>query len=131
MDHPIPHKFQRWLMLVVLSHVVLLVKHAHQDLARVVLRPHVVGKQQGLFAMLVTTYANVLQQNQLVAPQKLVMLEIMLVNVELQVVVPEMPKENIAILLTTHVSVLHQSHCVPRLKLVLEVLVNVELQAPV
>ena len=118
-------------MLVVLSHVVLLVKHAHQDHVCAVLGPHVVGKQQGLIAMLVTTYANVLLHYQLAVQQKLVMLEIMLVSVELQVVVPEMPKDNIAILLTTHVSVLHQLHCVPRLKLVLEVLVNVELQPPV
>ena len=108
MDHPIPHKFQRWLMLVVLSHVVLLVKHVHQDHVCVVLGPHAVGKQQGLIAMLATTYANVLQQNQLVVQQKLVMLEIMLVNVELQVVVQETPRESIAILLTTHVNVQHQ-----------------------
>ena len=118
-------------MLVALLHVVLLVKHVHQDHVCVVLGPHVAGKQLGLFAMLVTMYANVLLQNQLAVQPKLVMLETMLVNVELQVVVPEMLRENIAILLTTHVSVLHQSHCVPRPKLVLEVLVNVELQPPV
>ena len=95
-------------MLVVLSHVVLLVKHAHLDPVCVELRPHVVGKQQGLFAMQLTTFVNVLQQNQLAVQEKLVILEIMLVNVELQVVVQETPRESIAILLTTHVNVQHQ-----------------------
>ena len=108
MDHPIPLKFQRSLTLVVLSHVVLLVKHAHLDPVCVELRPHVVGKQLGHIAMQLTTFVNVPQQNQLAVQVKLVILEIMLVNVELQVVVQETPRESIAILLTTHVNVQHQ-----------------------